>query len=459
MKTKLIIIIAICVYAAAMVGAYFWVDNYINEKVNRLKYENRENIINVFLKYDKQWGRHIYGIFFYPQGKVEYEKVPVPKKPILKPSDKLEFKDGEMTTIPGDSITEMDKQQYTKALEHWKDYYDNISKMYVMKKKNWQLSLIYFNGYNADGYEAFGLPFIDVYGIYPYAVGYFRQEYSYYYSYEPKIEDALENAYDFWTSSDKSWYVTDYNFAKNNYDNAISELRDCNNEYFCLTKDFEEDIQNKQNSRFGLNDDRYFYNDKKLPFDNLVGRENSYMYNGYYKVYDAKVWQCRYSVKKQQWKIDSDKKSLRIKWAVWLTIILLAIIIPLIVMEKKRQKLQSETLYDKLKRLCNPSNFIKNYDKEKVDAANEIYQRLLQTSPDDKATLDEIQIDAIEKLKISLIEQSLLNDLKKKVNPQNYMKHYDAEKVTLANDLYARLSKDNLTYNEFVEIQELSKQL
>lgn len=128
-------------------------------------------------------------------------------------------------------------------------------------------------------------------------------------------------------------------------------------------------------------------------------------------------------------------------------------------MEKKKQKLQSESIYDKLKRLCNPSNFITNYDKEKVDAANEIYQRLLQTSPDDKATLDEIQIDAIEKLKISLIEQSLLNDLKKKVNPQNYMKHYDAEKVTLANDLYARLSKDNLTYNEFVEIQELSKQL
>jgi hypothetical protein len=39
------------------------------------------------------------------------------------------------------------------------------------------------------------------------------------------------------------------------------------------------------------------------------------------------------------------------------------------------------------------------------------------------------------------------------------MKNYDAEKVSLANDLYARLSKDNLTYNEFIEIQELSKQL
>ncbi|MBQ3690429.1 MAG: hypothetical protein II937_11310 [Bacteroidales bacterium] len=456
MKIKLIIIIAIFVYAAAMVGSYFWVDNYINKKVNRLKYENRENIINVFLKYDKKWGRRIYGVFFSPQSKVEYEKVPVPQKPILKPSETIAFQDGNIVTIPGDSISEYDKQNYDKSLEHWKDYYHNISKMYIMKKKNWQLSLIYFKGYNADGYEAMGLPCIDVYGIYPYAVGYFRQEYSSYYSYEPKIEDALENAYDFWTSSDKSWYVTDYNFAKNNYDNAISELSDCNNEYFWLTEDFEEDIQNSQ---FSLNDDRYLYNDKRLPFDNLVGRENCYMYNGYYKVYDAKVWQCRYSVKKQHWAINSDKKSLRIKWAVWLTIILLAIIIPLIVMEKKKQKLQSETLYDKLKRLCNPSNFMKNYDKEKVDAANEIYQRLLQTRPDDKEVLNEIQAEAVEKLKITLIDQSLLDELKKKVNPQNFMKNYDAEKVSLANDLYARLSKDNLTYNEFIEIQELSKQL
>ena len=387
---------------------------------------------------------------------MEYEKVPVPQKPILKPSETIAFQDGNIVTIPGDSISEYDKQNYDKSLEHWKDYYHNISKMYIMKKKNWQLSLIYFKGYNADGYEAMGLPCIDVYGIYPYAVGYFRQEYSSYYSYEPKIEDALENEYDFWTSSDKSWYVTDYNFAKNNYDNAISELSDCNNEYFWLTEDFEEDIQNSQ---FSLNDDRYLYNDKRLPFDNFVGRENCYMYNGYYKVYDAKVWQCRYSVKKQHWAINSDKKSLRIKWAIWLTIILLAIINPLIVMEKKKQKLQSETLYDKLKRLCNPSNFMKNYDKEKVDAANEIYQRLLQTSPDDKEQMDEIQQQAVKRLKISLIEPSLLNELRKKVNPQNFMKNYDAEKVSLANDLYARLSKDNLTYNEFIEIQELSKQL
>ena len=128
-------------------------------------------------------------------------------------------------------------------------------------------------------------------------------------------------------------------------------------------------------------------------------------------------------------------------------------------MEKKKQKLQSETIYDKLKRLCNPSNFMKNYDKEKVDAANEIYQRLLQTSPDDKEQMEEIQQQAVKRLKISLIEPSLLNELRKKVNPQNFMKNYDAEKVSLANDLYARLSKDNLTYNEFIEIQELSKQL
>ena len=444
MKTKLIIIIAICVYAAAMVYSYRNVDKYVNEKVYTCENEIEQSIRDIF----KSGHKRIYDISFSPNGEVEYEKVAIPKKPVFEPlwSDTS-------------SIYEFEKKQYNEKLADWKNDYGNIYKLYALKRKNWQLVSIVLGGHY-EYYRDEGLPVVCVSYIYPYAVGYFKDEYASYYDelasyydykpYEPSVESALENAFDFWTTNEKSnyinsssWYESD--FKRGNYDKTIDEIFSCSNEYYYIKKD-EKPV-------YHIGGDK--------PFDNwnTSSVKNTYMYNGYYRVYDCETQPITYSIYKYDDKIVKDKKSLRIKWAVWLTIILLAIIIPLIVMEKKRQKLQSETLYDKLKRLCNPSNFIKNYDKEKVDAANEIYQRLLQTSPDDKATLDEIQIDAIEKLKISLIEQSLLNDLKKKVNPQNYMKKYDAEKVTLANDLYARLSKDNLTYNEFVEIQELSKQL
>ena len=61
------------------------------------------------------------------------------------------------------------------------------------------------------------------------------------------------------------------------------------------------------------------------------------------------------------------RKNLWIYWAIGLTVLLLIVVIPLWIIEAKHNKIKEESLYDKLKRLCNPANFIKggNYDKEK----------------------------------------------------------------------------------------------
>ncbi len=112
-----------------------------------------------------------------------------------------------------------------------------------------------------------------------------------------------------------------------------------------------------------------------------------------------------------------------------------------------------------MKRLCNPSNFLKDYDKEKVDKANVIYQQLMEIKPDDKEELMKLQSQAVAELGITLIDPENFKELLKKVNPQEYMKPYDAEKVRIANDLYSRLTKGELTYEEFVDIEEESKQL
>ena len=84
---------------------------------------------------------------------------------------------------------------------------------------------------------------------------------------------------------------------------------------------------------------------------------------------------------------------------------------------------------------------MKEYDKEKVDKANAIYQKLMTTSPDDKDTLYDLQSQAEEVLGVSFVDSEMVDRLKKKVNPKRFMKPYNPEKVTLANELYSRLSK------------------
>ena len=133
--------------------------------------------------------------------------------------------------------------------------------------------------------------------------------------------------------------------------------------------------------------------------------------------------------------------------------------VPLLYMEIKHKKKINETLYNKIKRLCNPSKFVKEYDKEKVDKANAIYQKLMNTSPDDKDTLYDLQSQAEEVLGVSFVDQEMLERLKKKVNPKRFMKPYNPEKVSLANELYSRLSKENISYKEIMEIEERSKKL
>lgn len=109
--------------------------------------------------------------------------------------------------------------------------------------------------------------------------------------------------------------------------------------------------------------------------------------------------------------------------------------------------------------MCNPSYFIKDYDKEKVDKANEIYRRLMEIKPDNKEALMSLQAEAVASLGIVLIDAEKLKDLTEKVNPQRFMNPYNAEKVKLANNLYSRLTKEGLTYEEFAEIEEKTKAL
>lgn len=123
------------------------------------------------------------------------------------------------------------------------------------------------------------------------------------------------------------------------------------------------------------------------------------------------------------------------------------------------EKFLKESLYERLKRLCFPSNFMINYNKEKVDAANNIYSKLLNISPDNIAALDELCKLAEEELDLNLLDEYQFNDLKNKINPQNFMNPYDSTKITLANDLYSKILQPGLNYSNFIIIKEAAKPL
>lgn len=119
----------------------------------------------------------------------------------------------------------------------------------------------------------------------------------------------------------------------------------------------------------------------------------------------------------------------------------------------------TEPMYDRLIRLCNPANFVDNYDKEKVNIANAIYSKLLSTNRQDQDTLFELVEIAESKLGLNLLDEWDYNDLKSKLNPKNFVQPYDAEKVSLSNELYSQLMQPNINLTKFMDVKDKAKPL
>lgn len=121
--------------------------------------------------------------------------------------------------------------------------------------------------------------------------------------------------------------------------------------------------------------------------------ENGWMHNGYYRVYIAATQEKVYGIKLKEWAVTENRNKLLLWWLCGSTVFFLIFIIPLSIKQITYNKKKSETLYQRLTRLCNPSQFMDsaNYDKEKVEKANSIYKTLKDTNPDDKEALDLLQ--------------------------------------------------------------------
>ena len=102
---------------------------------------------------------------------------------------------------------------------------------------------------------------------------------------------------------------------------------------------------------------------------------------------------------------------------------------------------------------------MKPYDKNKVEKANLIYKEVESINENDIESVNALIQRCIDELDISFIDSAQLSELKRVVNPERFMNPYDAEKVQIANDLFAILSKPDLTYAEYVEVKNKAVKL
>ena len=432
MKRSKIVLVAFLTYLVALTGMFFGVDNYIESKDDRLRKEIHDKLHSIFKD------RQQYIDVAYSGKKVGYEKDSIPAKP--NPS---KFKNVETNQI--------DHELYRSALDGWTDKYGNLTKMYRIhyKRSDWSGSYDFKDGWNLCMLE------YDYDGVYqtwlfPYAVGYIKQDHYFGNSYLPSVQSAVDEAFEYYTTDKNSTYFS--KFEKGSIDRAWSEIYKAENEYYFMSKD-----ETPRFSRTSFPLFENYSNDGKS-----YAYQRGYMYNDYYKVFLASSQPTTWTIRK--WKGEPDikeKKDLWMYWTIGLSILLSLVVVPICIIDVKHKKIKNESLHAKLMRLCNPSNFMKgnNYNKDKVDKANAIYKRLLEVSPEDIDALNELQQIAVSDLGINLIDSEKLEELKQIVNPQKYMKPYNPDKIAIANELYAILSKDNLTFSELLEVENKAKEL
>lgn len=128
---------------------------------------------------------------------------------------------------------------------------------------------------------------------------------------------------------------------------------------------------------------------------------------------------------------------------------------------KEKEKILDKTqgLWYVLERKCNPQKYMSPYNKEMVDKANIIYAELQKTDKSDEISLKEIRRRIESELQISFIDKDEIESLKYIANPSNYMQPYNAEKVALANELYAKLQDDTIHIDELDGIKEQVEKL
>lgn len=169
----------------------------------------------------------------------------------------------------------------------------------------------------------------------------------------------------------------------------------------------------------------------------------AYMHNGYYRIFNGSSKILYYEINLLDSKVKTD----------WITILCTGLVLisvlyylstrkDFVKLKKEKSenlKVETYTLLDELKEKCNPANFMNPYNKEKVEKANLLYPEILSCTLEDIELQKTLRTQAISELGITFYTSKVFNELKNKCNPQRFMNPYNSEKVNIANRLYERL--------------------
>ncbi len=429
MKRSTIIVILFIVWIASSIAAVVFIYKYIETKDARLKNEIRSNIRAIFEgRQDRGNGfvgfdDGIFDVSFSYSPVKNFKKGTIPPRP-----NKSEF----------DALGGGDPNaNYNRRVNEWKENWGNVATVWNLnwggsepqewEDEGWNIVRIYCNGIDEE--------FIQVSTIFPYQVALKKTDWGNYFT----VPQAVNDAFDFYTTDPKSSYID--GFAKGSHREIWNKIHEASNEYYWITENKDKSSHYVGQSIPG--GDTY---EKGGPIQ--IGS----MYNGYYIVYIATTQDKYYKIEKFNWRPDIQERNKLILW--WLFGIGIVFLVPIIILickKSKEYKRKSESLKNRLLRLCSPQMFMNPYIKDLVDKANSIYPKIQETTSSEE--LLNLANEAQTLLGISLIERSELNDLRNKVNPSNFMKPYNADKIAKANELYGILQKSNLKYSEYIDVK------
>lgn len=271
------------------------------------------------------------------------------------------------------------------------------------------------------------------YIIIPYAISFRKQNHGIFGDYYT-IDSALESAYQFLTESPQSKF-------KDNivpYIDKFIQKPYINNEYYYLSPTKENFLVPRTAIAEGSAYDFYIENDYYYVFIRAFG----------IKKYNLVIQEEHVDYLKETY-IDNERQSIKdfCKKACSVLGVLLIVFLFLFFRELKRKK---QSFLQRMVRLCNPKQFIDNYNREKLEVANKIYNQALQIGENDTDAIVSLSKNIEEKLGLYVISKSEIKELKERANPKHFMNPYNSEKVTKANELYATLNTDKLSFSDYM---------
>lgn len=442
MKRTTIIWLLVLVYVLCGVGLYFGSEKYVENKTNRLLSEAQNNLKNYFAQQD------LFIYVGYSGKSVAYEEIQVPKYEDIALSPNNRYKN------KGD----------------WDEAWGDIYKAYKLKPRytsdNSSDSDRQWSGWLFNGLAKVSDDCFRTFQVFPYRVGYRKQAQPWMHNYMPSVQSAIEEAFDFNAKDEKSIY---YKYIANGSNESADDLakvvndiaKAVENEYFyCFSYEAAESTWGEYKAEHNVYLMSRIWQKYGFPATIYKAKEQyrgefGYMYNNFFKVYNyidpASYYEIKYKFTDPRAK---DKKAILIWGYAILTVLLLAAIIPLLVVEVLKRKRNNMPLKERLLLECNPTNFMKPYDGAKVAAANELYESIVAIPEDDIEELKAKRKRVTEELGVSFVDPDLIKELISISTPQKYTNPYDPEKVRIANSIYNRLISEDLDVDEIEELQK-----